>query len=94
VILRLRRRIAEPPPTPHPRPNYTAIAVLEHDLFGVQPEPGTAAAVTIALRNALANCTAHQPVATTPFAQVGHSGMCARCGCSMRQDGTGEWIKT
>lgn len=34
-----------------PRPNYTAIAVLEYDLFGVQPEPGTAAAAIIGMRS-------------------------------------------
>lgn len=33
-----------------PRPNYTAIAVMEHDLFGIQPEPGTAAAAIIGMR--------------------------------------------
>ena len=34
-----------------PRPDYTAIAVLEHDLFGIQPAPGTAAAAIIGMRN-------------------------------------------
>ncbi|MER6249400.1 hypothetical protein [Streptomyces griseorubiginosus] len=34
-----------------PRPDYTAIAVLEHDLFGIQPEPGTAAAAIIGMRH-------------------------------------------
>ena len=33
-----------------PRPNYTAIAVLEYDLFGIQPAPGTAAAAIIGMR--------------------------------------------
>jgi hypothetical protein len=33
-----------------PRPNYTAIAVLEHDLFGIQPAPGTTAAAIIGMR--------------------------------------------
>lgn len=92
--MRIRRRKPEPQPAPPPRPNYTAIAVLEHDELGIQPQPGTAAAAVIALRKAVANCTAHQPVDTTPFAQVGRSGMCARCGCHMVQDGDGEWVKT
>lgn len=34
-----------------PRPDYTAIAVLEYDLFGIQPEPGTTAAAIIGMRN-------------------------------------------
>lgn len=77
-----------------PRPNYTAIAVLEHDLLDIEPEPGTAAAVTIALRRAAAHCTAHQPVETPTFAQPGRSGLCARCGCDMVQGSDGEWVKT
>lgn len=32
------------------RPDYTAIAVLEHDLFGIQPKPDTAAAAIIGMR--------------------------------------------
>jgi hypothetical protein len=32
------------------RPDYTAIAVLEHDLFGIQPKPGTTAAAIIGMR--------------------------------------------
>lgn len=91
--MRIRRRKAEPQPAP-PRPNYTAITVLEHDELGIQPEPGTVAAAVIALRKAVASCTTHQPVDTTPFAQVGRSGMCARCGCDMVQDGDGEWVRT
>jgi len=93
VALSFLRRKAEPQPAP-PRPNYTAIAVLEHDLLGIQPEPGTVAAVTIALRKAVANCTAHQPVETTMLGQPGRVGMCTRCGCSMTQGGEGEWVRT
>jgi len=92
VALSFLRRKAEPQPA-SPRPNYTAIAVLEHDLLGIQPEPGTAAAVTIALRRAVANCTAHQPVDVTTPGQL-PIALCRRCGCSMMQDGEGEWVKT
>jgi hypothetical protein len=92
--VRIRRRKPEPQPAPPPRPNYTAIAVMEHDELGIQPEPGTVAAMVIGLRKAVANCTAHQPVDTTPFAQAGRSGLCTRCGCDMVQDGDGQWVKT
>ena len=91
--MRLRRRNAEPQPAPRTRPNYTAIAVLEHDLFGIQPRPGTAAALTIALRK-VGNCMTHQPVETTTFGQPGQSGLCARCGREMVQDNNGEWVRT
>lgn len=33
-----------------PRPDYIAIAVLEYDMFGIQPEPGTTAAAIIGMR--------------------------------------------
>lgn len=33
-----------------PRPDRLRIAVLEHELFGIEPEPGTAAALVVALR--------------------------------------------
>jgi hypothetical protein len=91
VALSFRR---QPEPPRWPRPNYTTIAVLEHDLLGIQPEPGTVAAVTIALRKVAANCTAHQPVETPTFAQPGRVGMCARCGCDMALDAGGEWVRT
>lgn len=40
---------------PQPPPQYglhspAAIAVLEYDLYGIQPEPGTLAAASIGLR--------------------------------------------
>lgn len=91
MSLRLHRRKAEPQPAPLPRPNYTTIAVLEHDLLGIQPQPSTAAALVIALRQAVANCTAHQPVETTTLGSLGRTGVCARCGRSMLQDADGEW---
>lgn len=37
--------------TPAPRPDYTKIALLEYDLFGVQPKPGTVAAAVIGMRS-------------------------------------------
>lgn len=42
-----RRRDAAPATR---RPDYTAIAVMEYDLFGIQPKPGTAAAAIIGMR--------------------------------------------
>jgi hypothetical protein len=92
--MRLRRRRDQPTPAPAARPNYTAIAVLEHDLLGIPPEPGTVAAAVIGLRKAVANCTAHQPVDTTTLGELGRRGVCTRCGCDMVQDGDGEWVKT
>ncbi|MFE2563045.1 hypothetical protein [Streptomyces mirabilis] len=85
--MRLRRRKAEPRRAP--RPNYMAIAVLEHALFGIQPEPGTAAALTIALRQVGA-CMTHRPVETTTLGQLPQA-LCTRCGKSMIQGDDGTW---
>ncbi|MGW5408998.1 hypothetical protein [Streptomyces spiralis] len=46
--MKLWRRRQEPPT--RPRPDYVAIAVLEYDLFGIQPRPGTTAAAVIGMR--------------------------------------------
>ncbi|EYT83993.1 hypothetical protein CF54_04075 [Streptomyces sp. Tu 6176] len=35
------------------RPDHTRIALLEHELFGIAPEPGTTAAAVIGLQLAL-----------------------------------------
>lgn len=48
--MKLWPRRSSPHP-PAPRPDYTAIAILEYDLFGIQPEPGTTAAAIIAMRD-------------------------------------------
>lgn len=89
MALNFLRRQAEPQPAA-PRPNYTAIAILEHDLLGIPPKPGTAAALTIALRR-LGDCTTHQPVETTTLGQPGCVGMCTRCGKPMIQGEGGAW---
>jgi len=89
--MRFRRRKTQP--EQRQRANPTRIAVLEHDLLGIQPEPGSAAALTVALRKAAANCVAHEPIETSTFATPGRVGLCMRCGCSMLQDVQGEWVK-
>lgn len=35
------------------RPDYVKIAILEHEIFGIEPEPGTTAATVINLQRAL-----------------------------------------
>ncbi|HEX5567689.1 MAG TPA: hypothetical protein VFY14_12320 [Streptomyces sp.] len=35
---------------PAPRPDRVKIALLEYELFGIEPEPGTAAAAVISLQ--------------------------------------------
>lgn len=52
--------------TQAPRPDYTTIAVLEYDIFGIQPAPGTAAAAIIGMRR-LGSALAQPPTGPGPF---------------------------
>ncbi|MFD8805597.1 hypothetical protein [Streptomyces sp. NPDC059597] len=82
---RRRRRTA-------PRADPTTIAILEHDLFGIPPKPGTLAAAVIALRvlRHAGDCLTHEPDMTTvdTLQQVGR---CARCGATVVLGNDGEW---
>lgn len=79
--------------TAQARANPIRTAVLEHDLLGIKPEPGTAAALTIALRNT-GTCLEHQPIDTTAYEDRGRTGLCARCGQSLLQAANGDWRVT
>lgn len=81
----------KPTPEPaRPRANHTRIAVLEHDLLGIKPEPGSMAALTIAMRRT-ATCLEHQPIETTTFSDPYTTAMCAGCGGVMVQGDDGAW---
>jgi hypothetical protein len=73
-----------------PRANPTRIAVLEHDLLGVQPEPGSPAALALALRRT-SDCITHQPVDITTLSDRRPVGLCQSCGRHMVHDTNGEW---
>jgi hypothetical protein len=76
--VRLRRKRTEQQPVPVANP--TRIAVLEHDLLGVTPKPGTAAAAVIALRS-IGTCIEHDPIDVGTLGQIpGTSVICGRCG--------------
>lgn len=77
-------RRPENTPAP-PRGNPTWAAVLEHDLLGIAPEPGTAAALALSLRR-LGRCFEHDPVATTRS-----HGLCTRCGVALVLGDDGDW---
>lgn len=74
-----RRKPDQPPPA---KANTTRIAVLEHDLLGIAPEPGTAAALAIALRRT-GTCLKHQPVEVTALADRRKNAICTGCGAAM-----------
>lgn len=73
------------------RADPTRTAVLEHDELGIPPEPGSAAAVQVAMRSTTA-CTEHEPIETTSIGDPRPSGMCGRCGVGMVQDEDGQWV--
>ncbi|MFF0409076.1 hypothetical protein ACFYUY_01400 [Kitasatospora sp. NPDC004745] len=83
--------VPTPPPrtTPGDQPNPTGIAVLEHDLFGIQPEKGSLAALAIALR-VTGTCINHQAVETTHLGDPRPAGICTGCGTNMIET-DGEW---
>lgn len=76
--------------TPPDRPSPVRIAVLEHDLFGVQPKPGTAAALAVGMR-AGGQCWQHQPAATLTANPVTEA-VCTQCGRQMQLDDDGHWV--
>lgn len=89
-MLSLFRKRPQPAPI-WPRPNPTAIAVMENDLLGIPPEPGTAAAVCVALRRA-GTCLTHDPIDVTCVDDPGPNAMCAGCGAGMVLGENGAWV--
>jgi hypothetical protein len=71
--------------TQRPRANPTRIAVLEHDLLGIQPEPGSVAALAVGLRRA-GTCIEHKPIQA-----ASSSTMCTGCGRTMHLKEDGTW---
>lgn len=87
------RRSKTPPPQANSTPTADPmrIAVLEHDLFGIQPQPGTAAALCVALRQA-GTCLQHDPIEVTTLDSPARQAQCSRCGTVMVDDGKGGWL--
>lgn len=80
------------PTLAEPRANSTRIAVLEHDLLGIAPPPGSAASAVIALRKA-GTCMQHRPIDTSHLSdRPGSRAICAGCGHEMRQTQDGAWF--
>ncbi|MFF6866696.1 hypothetical protein [Streptomyces ardesiacus] len=84
------------PEHPHrPAADPDRIAVLEHDLLGVQPEPGTPATRAIALAKPVDPdaCPHEDVVEVTELGQARPTGLCTRCGTGMVADDTGVWTR-
>ena len=90
--MRLRRsKTPSPQANPAPTADLLRIAVLEHDLFGIQPQPGTAAALCIGLRRT-GTCLQHDPIDVTTLDTPAQQALCSRCGTAMVDDGKGGWL--
>lgn len=105
VLIGGREAVGRPvAPVVLPRPDYGRIAVLEYDLLGIEPEPGTAAATAVGarlasrrLREAMARpvdraaCPHSNVVDTTRLNDTRSRGMCTRCGAPAVQGDDGSW---
>lgn len=82
------RRKAQP--VQRERSNPLRIAVLEHDLLGIKPLPGSMAAAVVVLRQA-GTCLKHSPVEVTGLGDAGRTALCTRCGHHLVMDQHGQW---
>lgn len=84
---------AEQPP--NPRPDLDRIAVLEHELLDIAPEPGTRAARAIALAKPVdqAACPHDAVIETAELGQARATGICGRCGADMVATDEGDWAR-
>lgn len=89
-----RREHEQPEPTePAPRPSYTKIAVLEHQLLGISPEPGTSEAMAVEQATPIdqTKCPHDDVIDVTELGNARPQGMCERCGASMVATDDGSW---
>jgi hypothetical protein len=87
--------ISRTPPKPQAPANANPdrIAVLEHELLGIQPEPGTPAARAVALAKPVdpAQCPHDHVIDVTQIQHTRPIGMCEHCGAEMVGTDEGHW---
>jgi hypothetical protein len=81
-------------PTPPRRSNPDRIAVLEHELLDITPEPGTRAAHAVALAKPVDQdaCPHDDVIDVSEMGTTRRMGLCGPCGASMvaTDEGDGE----
>lgn len=87
-----------PAPTPTPTPrraDHGRIAVLEHQLLGIEPQPGTPEAVAVALATPVdqERCPHQQAVDVTQFGQARATALCTACGADLVAGDDGGWAR-
>ena len=87
-LRRRKRAQTEPDPASQDR-----IAILEHELLGVQHEPGTAAARAVAIAKPVdpGQCPHDDVINITEIQHLRQVGMCAACGADMVENDDGDW---
>ena len=94
-MLRFWRRQRRPgqTPTAGPRSNPDRIAVLENELLGIVPEPGTSAARAVALSKPVNQkvCPHDDVIDVTELGQARRTGLCRHCGADMVAEDSGAW---
>lgn len=80
-------------PSPAPVADPVRIAVLEHDLLGIEPKPGTPAAYAVALAKPVdpTTCPHEDVIDVTEVGQARATGMCQCCGGSLVEGDEGDW---
>lgn len=71
-------------------PDPMHIALLEYELLGIEPEPGSAAAARIA-STGVSDCEHPCPVNITTFGDPGPVAICSGCGRHLVHDARGKW---
>lgn len=86
------RRLFRRRPAPVPWAPRVAIAVMEYEELGIEPEPGSLAALAIGLRSLAkaGTCVEHDPIAPRP-GDIRTIAVCSRCAQPMEQDRHGVW---
>ena len=81
------------PPTAPLRPDRRRIAVLENELLGVEPEPGTPEAHAVAMAKPVDRdaCPHDAVIDLTEMGQTRAQGVCERCGAAMIETDDGTW---
>ncbi|MFF8544783.1 hypothetical protein ACF060_31355 [Streptomyces werraensis] len=76
-----------------PRPDPDRIAVLEHDLLGIHPEPGTPTARAVVLAKPVdpTACPHDGVVETVELGQARATGLCTACGAGLVANDNGDW---
>ena len=79
--------------TPAERPDRRRIAVLESELLGVEPEPGTPEAHAVAMAKPVdqAACPHGAVIETREMGDKRSQGICAACGAQFVESDDGTW---